>query len=149
MIDTNTTTPRFSHSHTHTHVHADIHSSLDAHAYACLPWFMHPGGGVSLSESKASTQVSSFVNQLPIYGCVFVRSGVDLCTCVDVCAYKSRTLCVRVEVSFGNGLIIAAEPSFIIFIEFFPASALWTCKSYRFSTVELTSFHCVWVGLHF
>lgn len=31
---------------------------------------------MSLSESKASTQVSSFVNQLPIYGCgVFVCVG--------------------------------------------------------------------------
>lgn len=50
---------------------------------------MHPGGGVSLSESKANTQVSSFVNQLPIYGCVCV--SVCECTCIsmDVCAYKS------------------------------------------------------------
>lgn len=62
------------------------------------------------------------------------------CISVDVCAYKSASVCVMVEVSFGNRLIITAAPSFIIFIEFFPASALGACKSYKFNTTGCRAF---------
>lgn len=95
---------------------------------------MHPGGGVSLSESKANTQVSSFVNQLPIYGYVYVRVFVSVCACasVVVCAHKSVCTRVWIEVSVGNRHIITVAPSFIIFIEFVPASALGVRKSRQF-----------------
>lgn len=62
------------------------------------------------------------------------------CISVDVCAYKSASVCVMVEVSFRNRLIITAAPSFIIFIEFFPASALGACKSYKFNTTGCRAF---------
>lgn len=86
---------------------------------------MHPGGGVSLSESKADTQVSSFVNQLPIYGCVCVFAHVTFIY-VGVCAYKSVCTC-RGQ---SYRLIIAVTPSFIIFIEFFPVWLNYPCKIY-------------------
>lgn len=71
------------------------------------------------------------------------------CISVDVCAYKSASVCVMVEVSFGNRLIITAAPSFIIFIEFFPASALGACKSYKFNTTGCRAFTvCVCVCVH-
>lgn len=71
------------------------------------------------------------------------------CISVDVCAYKSASVCVMVEVSFGNRLIITAAPSFIIFIEFFPASALGACKSYKFNTTGCRAFTvCVCVCAH-
>lgn len=122
MIDTNTAAGWCSHTHTHMQTHT-YPASSDAHAYACPLWFMHPGGGVSLSESKADTQVSSFVNQLPIYGCVCVI------VCVSLWMFVPINLCVWIEVSIGNGLIITVTPSFVIFIEFFPVSALGVCKS--------------------
>lgn len=128
MIDTNTAAGWCSNTHMQTHTYP---TSSDAHAYACPLWFMHPGGGVSLSESKANTQVSSFVNQLPIYGCVRVSVCVCMCICVAVCAYKSVCLCVWVEVSVGNRLIITVAPSFIIFIELL----LLVCASHTSSTL--------------
>lgn len=92
---------------------------------------------MSLSESRADTQVSSFVNQLPIYSCVCASVCVACaCTLVDVCAHKSVCACIRVEVSVGNRLIITVAPSFIIFIEIFPAPALAVCKSHKFHTMD-------------
>lgn len=86
---------------------------------------------MSLSESKANTQVSSFVNQLPIHGCVCV----SVCECVrismDVCDYKSLCMCLWVEVSVRIRLIITVAPSFIVFIEFFPASTHGERKSHE------------------
>lgn len=147
MIDTNTAAGWCSRTHTHMQTHT-YPTSSDAHAYACPLWFMHPDGGVSLSESKANTQVSSFVNQLPIYGCVCVSVCVRVCKSLDVCAYKSVCMCVWVEVSVGNRLIITVAPSFIIFIEFFPASALGVCKSRKFYTMGCHPFSvcvCIYV----
>lgn len=95
---------------------------------------------MSLSESKANTQVSSFVNQLPIYGCVRVSVCECVCTSMDVCAYKSLCMCIWVEVSVRIRLIISVAPSFIVFIEFFPASAHGEYKSHKFYTMGCRPF---------
>ncbi len=100
---------------------------------------------MSLSESKANTQVSSFVNQLPIYGCECVSVCVCVCVCisVDVCANKSVRMCRWLEVSVANRLIITVAPSFIIFIEVFPALALSLSKSHEFYIMGCCLVLCV------
>lgn len=51
------------------------------------------------------------------------------CVCVSMWMFVPINLCVWIEVSIGNRLIITVTPSFIIFIELFPVSALGVCKS--------------------
>lgn len=80
---------------------------------------------MSLSESKANTQVSSFVNQSPIYGCVRVSVCVCMCISLHVCTNKSLCMCIWVEVSIRNRLIITVVSYIIIFIDTFPAFCSW------------------------
>lgn len=135
MIDTNTAAGWCSHTHTHTHL-----SHLLRCSCICMSIVIYASWRGCEPIWEQGQHTGQLICKSVAYLWMCTCECLCVCISVAVCVYKSVRMSVSVEVSVGNRLIITWAPSFIIFIEFFPASALGVCKSHKFYAIGCRLF---------